>query len=267
MMKDLHNLLQKITQLSRGGLSEDEILINTLKDFSSVAGNYCTVHQDSNSVAKTISITSNHMIKMFDMFPEVVLVDTTFNTNKNGYKLFSMMIHDSFGKGQHVQHSLMERETKSCFRNAFDHFKKYNDYSKIKVFITDKDFTEIECLEQNFPSARVLLCQFHVLKWLKQHIHHERFGNLSQSTKDHIYCAIYYMVYAKNEETYQFSKAYMEDILQNNNTCFLEYFNQNWDNCKERWCSFLRQDVPNLCKKLCILFFINSLLIFLLECH
>lgn len=40
---------------------------------------------------------------MFEHFPEVLLVDATHDTNNLGHKLFSFMVHDAFGKGQHVQ--------------------------------------------------------------------------------------------------------------------------------------------------------------------
>ena len=43
------------------------------------------------------------MRRMFDLFPEVLLIDATHGTNNCNYKLFSFMIHDTFGSGQHVQ--------------------------------------------------------------------------------------------------------------------------------------------------------------------
>ncbi|KAE9234234.1 hypothetical protein PF005_g1987 [Phytophthora fragariae] len=38
------------------------------------------------------------MKRLFKAFPEVVLVDSTHNTNANRYKLFSFMVHDVLGK-------------------------------------------------------------------------------------------------------------------------------------------------------------------------
>lgn len=41
------------------------------------------------------------------------------------------------------------------------------------MLITDKDFTEREraVLAPAFPQARMLLCQFHVVKYLNKHVH------------------------------------------------------------------------------------------------
>ncbi|KAJ0404544.1 hypothetical protein ATCC90586_003076 [Pythium insidiosum] len=50
------------------------------------------------------------MRKMFDHFPEVSLIDATHHTNNCHYKLFSFMVHDALGKGQHVQHALIRDE-------------------------------------------------------------------------------------------------------------------------------------------------------------
>ena len=42
------------------------------------------------------------MRAMFQQYPEVILVDTTFNTNDLRYKLMDFMVMDCYGIGQHV---------------------------------------------------------------------------------------------------------------------------------------------------------------------
>ncbi|DBA03953.1 TPA: hypothetical protein N0F65_010606 [Lagenidium giganteum] len=37
------------------------------------------------------------MRQLFGMFPEVIMVDTTYKTNSMRYKLFSIMVEDAFG--------------------------------------------------------------------------------------------------------------------------------------------------------------------------
>ncbi|KAF4130592.1 hypothetical protein GN958_ATG20174, partial [Phytophthora infestans] len=39
---------------------------------------------------------------MFEHFPKVLLIDATHDTSSSNYKLFSFMIHDAMGKGQHI---------------------------------------------------------------------------------------------------------------------------------------------------------------------
>ena len=45
--------------------------------------------------------------------------------------------------------------------------KKYFRLEKTKVLMVDKDFNEINCLKEVFTKAKVLLCMFHVLKYIK----------------------------------------------------------------------------------------------------
>ena len=40
--------------------------------------------------------------RLFKSFPEVIIVDTTHGTNKNYYKLFSILVDDVFGKVKKV---------------------------------------------------------------------------------------------------------------------------------------------------------------------
>ena len=54
------------------------------------------------NVAEVFTLQTAHMRSMFREFPEVLLIDATHCTNKHNYKLFSFMVHDTFGHGQHV---------------------------------------------------------------------------------------------------------------------------------------------------------------------
>ncbi|KAE9125210.1 hypothetical protein PF007_g6429 [Phytophthora fragariae] len=78
------------------------------------------------------------------------MVDTTHDTNANAYKLFSFVVHDCFGKGQYVQHALVERETKDILRLVVNVFKDNNPaYSNVKVVMTDKAFHEKDVLAES----------------------------------------------------------------------------------------------------------------------
>lgn len=55
------------------------------------------LYVDESSVLQTVAFQSRKMRRLFDAFPEVLLVDTTFGTNTNRYKLFSFVVHDING--------------------------------------------------------------------------------------------------------------------------------------------------------------------------
>ncbi|KAE9323914.1 hypothetical protein PF008_g17238 [Phytophthora fragariae] len=135
-LRDVHNLLAAGTRQNQGGRMK------------SVQSHCCTARQK----------------RLFTAFPEVILVDTTHDTNKIKYKLFSIQVDDVFGKGQYVYHSLVESEMADNLSFCLKEFKESNPaWVNIRVVVTDKDFNEKDVLADAFPDARQLLCQFHVI--------------------------------------------------------------------------------------------------------
>ncbi|ETN20603.1 hypothetical protein PPTG_03577 [Phytophthora nicotianae INRA-310] len=54
---------------------------------------------------------------------------------------------------------------------CLDHFKRANDcWRLVRIVIVDKDMREVEVIRQKRPEVRVLLCHFHVIKWLHETI-------------------------------------------------------------------------------------------------
>lgn len=66
------------------------------------------------------------MRELFDRFPEVLMIDATHGTNVSKYKVFSIMAQDVFGKGQFVQHAVVQNERRPTPLTALDEFKKNN---------------------------------------------------------------------------------------------------------------------------------------------
>ena len=47
----------------------------------------------------------------------------------------------------------------------FQAFKQcHTSYANTKIFIINKDFTEIAVLKEEFPNTTILFCQFHIIK-------------------------------------------------------------------------------------------------------
>ena len=129
-------------------------------------GNVVIVTANSEQKASHIYIQSSNMRRLAASFPEIVYVDSTFNTNNSDYNLFSFMVKDSFGIGQFILHSLMESETQENMERTIQAFKECNPRANdVRVIIVDKDMKEIRTLSKAFPSARILLCQYHVIAY------------------------------------------------------------------------------------------------------
>eukprot|EP00644_Phytophthora_capsici_P019235 jgi/Phyca11/132981/e_gw1.284.3.1 len=212
------------------------------------------------------------MRSLFKRFPEVLLIDATHGTNRSKYKVFSFMAHDTFGKGQFVQHSLLQNERWPTLLTALEEFKANNpSWTKLQCILIDKDFTEMSVLKKAFPNVAILLCQFHVLKYLREEIASSDYG-FSSWQKEQLRGVISLLVYAKTETEYVKHFQYMDHLVEMGKQIsahaapnshgmrsidaetlprrdrhpFIAYFVKNWDECRDLWCAYKRQNTVTL---------------------
>ncbi|KAE9091695.1 hypothetical protein PF010_g18098 [Phytophthora fragariae] len=145
--------------------ADEERTVSLLREFCETDRNAATLSVgDSSGLEHAVCFQTARQKRLFTAFPEVILVDTTHDTNKIKYKLFSIQVDDVFGKGQYVYHSLVESEMADNLSFCLKEFKESNTaWVNIRVVVTDKDFNEKDVLADAFPDARQLLCQFHVI--------------------------------------------------------------------------------------------------------
>lgn len=108
-------------------------------------------------------------MSFFSKFPEVLLIDSMYSTNRNKYKLFSVMVKDSCGRGQFVNRSLVDSESKVNLQRSIAQLKATNpQWTRVRVVVTDKDIAERDAIQREFPAAQLILCQFHVIWYLSK---------------------------------------------------------------------------------------------------
>ncbi|POM65008.1 Hypothetical protein PHPALM_19375 [Phytophthora palmivora] len=238
-------MVQEVKLTQNAGLTDAERAFAILDEFCSQnGGNAADILVDSKTnVARVVTFQTAKMKRLFKAFPEVVLVDSTHNTNANRYKLFSFMVHDVFGKGQYIHHALVESEHKVNLRRVIDIFKQNNpEWRNIQVFVTDKAVHEKDVLREGFPDARQLLCQWHVATWLKKQA-----ARLAGPVKKEVKGLLALMVYAKNVNEYENAKgAMLEKLSGNDSHPLYKTFVDNWDNTQDEWVSYKRGNVPHL---------------------
>lgn len=131
---------------------------------------------------------------------------------------------------------------------AIAHFKRSHPtrIEKLRVIVVDKDLNEIRVLEEHFPKARVIICHFHVIKYLKEKRSKPEFGKISSEDASHIDAAIHKMVYAQSEDKYKDANESLRGIcVRTGMDAFFEYFQKNWDASQDRWVSYLRSKLPH----------------------
>lgn len=143
---------------------------------------------------------------------------------------------------------MIENERKETLRIACRQFKEgCPNYDSIAVIMIDKDFTELAVLQEEFPGARILLCHFHVVKYLQEEVAKEKY-NLDAWTKKEMKRLIQLLVGAPTEVAYANIITAMKVVLRTDEKkeLWFSYFDKNWTTCKERWSSAYRGNVPHM---------------------
>jgi len=94
----------------------------------------------------------------------------------------------------------------------------------------------LPALQQEFPQASILFCQFHVIKYLFKQIVDL---HMAKENRDRARDAIRTLVNASSESEYA---ALKQNLFDTTNSDFKSYFLKNWDTCQEKWAKFLCDD-------------------------
>jgi hypothetical protein len=104
-------------------------------------------------------------------------------------------------------------------RSAFSAFIECNPSSveNTKAVIVDKDFTEIAVISEMLPNARVLLCQFHVLAYVRKQtvMMFRGDGGLRQMVDD----TFSLMVYSYSLNEYEEARLFLLHLLKGVSLC------------------------------------------------
>lgn len=75
------------------------------------------------------------------------------------YQMFCILVHDEFGRGRFVQHSVIDSNNEIAIEKAMHFFKKANSsWDQVKCVVVDKDLKEVKIIKRLLPNAEVVLC-------------------------------------------------------------------------------------------------------------
>ncbi|KAG3234750.1 hypothetical protein PI124_g20200 [Phytophthora idaei] len=233
-MRDVYNLIAKIKK-SDSNLTDEDQVAELLVDFNmSAGGNVACIDENSRGQTAVVSISSQHMRKMCQHFPELLLVDCTHKSNKYNYQLCALMIMNQFGNDQTIQHSVIERNADWHMVKIVKHFQSVNDWEQMTVIMVDKDLNEIEVLKRMSPGARILLCHFHVIKWLRIAVRNDKYGTYTTEMLKQIDFCVANLVYSKSEvELLQHANEFKVLACRGGRDELWTYLEENWMDSKQ----------------------------------
>lgn len=175
---------------------------------------------------------SGHMCQLFEKFPEVLLVDATYNVNKVGMPLYCLMVEDGFGNGRVVFYAATAEEDTSHLEKMIQSFKEENPcWPSARVIIVDKDYTEWKLLKAEFPAAAILFCQWHIIKAIFKKVGDY---DVEKSKRDMVKDTIRHLVYSKTDKDY---RQLRPELFDNNNDMI---------DCQGMWVTYKRDKYLHL---------------------
>ncbi|XP_076896069.1 protein FAR-RED IMPAIRED RESPONSE 1-like [Bidens hawaiensis] len=131
-----------------------------------LAGNgftFYTRESDTDDRTEEIFFCLNKSHKMWRAFPEVLMIDTTYNTNMYDWPLVQFIGVTSTSKSFCIATSFVIRERQRNFTWAMEKLKQMlDDCMEPFVILTDADQALMNARDTVFPNATKNLCRWHI---------------------------------------------------------------------------------------------------------
>ena len=241
-LKDIQNIRARAKMNQQNGRKDAQIVLDNLAEAlsnDSQARGGIVVDDENNLVV--LYYQSGFMAELLKKFPEIVLVDGTYNVNKAGMPLYSFMVEDGFGHGRVSFYAAVSEERAEFLEVIIRASKDVNPTSdQIQVIVIDKDFTEHKVLKGCFPQAKILFWQFHVIKCFNKKVSD---CDVAKPSREELRKKLKNLVYATDESNYTQLRA---EVFKLANKEFTDYFEKNWQTCRSMWVNYLRDEYLHL---------------------
>lgn len=140
ILKDIQNVRTKVKMQAKGGCDEAQATIDKLEEeMQRDQGSKGGVIVNESGELCIIYFAPSHLINLYKKFPEVLMIDGTYNVNKSRMPLYSFMIEDGYGHGRTVFYAATTDESAQHLRAIVQAFKNCNPcYGNTKVNVIEK---------------------------------------------------------------------------------------------------------------------------------
>ena len=127
---------------------------------------YWHTRDEETLVVENIFWAHPRAIELFNLFPAVVLIDSTYKTNRYGFPLLDMVGMTSTYHSFSIAFAFMRSEKTHDVAWALNKLRELivKEKNLPQVIVTDKDTTLMNAVAHVFPTSKQLLCQFHIAK-------------------------------------------------------------------------------------------------------
>ncbi|KAK1947984.1 Zinc finger SWIM domain-containing protein 3 [Phytophthora citrophthora] len=250
------NLLRSIA----GQDSGKDHMKNILHALRQLDGSDVLVIQDQFDVTCGVVMQTKVQKMMSERWGETVAMDFTHGTNNLGYHLATLptiatLLNTSFfclvvkslvvttctGRGFPVVDFICLNEQATTISTILEYFKEKNPlWENVVSVVIDKDFTEWKVLEECFPKAKILLCQYHAISYWKKVTKRSIYG-IKAAQGEKLLGLMIKLLYSSTQDAYDTHCRNLKGFCHRNKKhAFFAYFDKNWNSCNEIWSNFAR---------------------------
>ena len=177
-LQDIKNVRKKHRTESLQGKTEIQTLLQELikadwevKYYTEITTNPQS-SASSGQAVRRLFFAHPESIKLLVQFPEVLLMDCTYNTNRFNVPLFTIIGVTNLGTTFTLALSFLASEEKEEYIWALKQLKnlyKAIHFSHPISIVTDADKALISAIQSIFPRSQKLLCRWHIAKNIASH--------------------------------------------------------------------------------------------------
>ena len=220
-----NDLVDLMEYLNRQTGSFTEVIINTEKEF------------------KGIFFQDEYMKNLYNLFPEVILVDATYKLLDLRMPVYLLMCIDGDGLSEIAAMFLLAEETKEVVQSAIQIFKKTNpSWNKTKVILSDKDFTERDAFVGCFPGAALNICLYHTLRSFRREVTCEKMG-ITAAERLRALEILSRIAHSKSQQAYD---KHLNELKNTKLKSVIDYVLINWEPIKKQWVTCFKDEYLNL---------------------
>lgn len=166
--QDIYNCIAD----ARRGASEGQSSINALADQLFKEGFWSHFQTDSDGRVKAVLFAHPDSIAYLEAYPDVLILDCTYKTNKYRMPLLDIIGVDACQRSFCIAFAFLSGESEEDYTWALDRLRSLFDSRSIRsprVVLTDRCIACMNAVSTQFPASKSLLCLWHANKAVLRH--------------------------------------------------------------------------------------------------
>ncbi|XP_076896724.1 protein FAR1-RELATED SEQUENCE 5-like [Bidens hawaiensis] len=160
--RDINNVVKGLRDQDKIGDTPMQVLENFLQTHGFT---FYTWENPSTNRTENVFFSHEKSHTMWRAFPDLLLIDTTYNTNVYKWPFIQFVGVTSTSKSFCIEHAVIFREQECNFTWALERLKDMLvDCREPRVILTHKDQALMNACETVFPNATKNLCRWHIMQ-------------------------------------------------------------------------------------------------------